>query len=142
MFRRPAIQSSVIVVSPHNRWAILTFSRSPLRRPASCSDPVTTLRLRLRRTTAQRAAPFDQRPVQLTNSPSMEEYGRLGVLSKTMRIIAILASRFVTLSIGFCLLPTLNAALIVYDGSDYEVGQSLEGNGYRRVFELMTSEGV
>jgi hypothetical protein len=61
----------------------------------------------------------------------MEEYGRLGVLSKTMRIIAILASRFVTLSIGFCLLPTLNAALIVYDGSDYEVGQSLEGNGYQ-----------
>jgi hypothetical protein len=39
MFRRPAIHSSIIVVSLRNRRAILTFSRSPLRRPANCSDP-------------------------------------------------------------------------------------------------------
>jgi hypothetical protein len=46
-----------------------------------------------------------------------------------MKIMVVLPSRFVTLLVGFCLLPTLNAALIVYDGFDYEPGQSLEGNG-------------
>ena len=51
-----------------------------------------------------------------------------------MRIIAILVFRFITLSIGFCLLPNLNAALIAYDGFDYQPGQSLEGNGSQNFF--------
>jgi hypothetical protein len=46
-----------------------------------------------------------------------------------MKTKAVLPSGLVALLMGLCWLPTLNAALIVYDGFDYQSGQSLEGNG-------------
>lgn len=46
-----------------------------------------------------------------------------------MRIVATAAAGFVVLAVYFSLVSTLNAALIVYDGFDYQAGQSLEGNG-------------
>ena len=46
-----------------------------------------------------------------------------------MKIMATHISRLVILLVGLCWVFSLNAALIVYDGFDYETGQSLEGNG-------------
>jgi hypothetical protein len=46
-----------------------------------------------------------------------------------MRTVIALKSRLLVLSVVFCFLPTLPAALILYDGFDYPAGQALAGQG-------------